>query len=44
MSVKLNFTLDRSKFHPTVGTNPNVLIKNELERCFTEKGIICSRV
>ena len=38
MSVKLNFTIDRSRFQS------NVVIKNELERCFTEKGIMCSRV
>ena len=41
MSVKLNFKLDRSKF---VVANMNVFIKNELEKCFTEKGILISRV
>ena len=44
MSVKLNFKLDRSKFNPAVGANVNVFIKNELEKCFTEKGILTSRV
>ena len=44
MSVKLNFTLERSKFQSTVGVDLNIVIKNALERCFTEKGIVCSRI
>ena len=44
MSVKLNFKLDRSKFNHAVAVNINVNIKNELEKCFTEKGIVSSRI
>ena len=44
MSVKLNFTLERNKFQSNDGVNLNIVIKNELERCFTEKGLMFSRI
>ena len=43
MSVKLNFKLERSKFGHISGTNISIGIKNELEKCFTEKGLQFSR-
>ena len=44
MSVKLNFKIIRRKYNHTTGGNINVLIRNELEKCFTEKGISYSRI
>ena len=43
MSVKLNFKLEREKFSHITGTNVNIGIRNELEKCFTEKRLQFSK-
>ena len=44
MSVKLNFTIDQRKFNNVLGVNVKQTIKNELEKCFTTKGIAFLRI
>ena len=44
MSVKLNFKLDHGKLNHNHGSNVNQHIKNELEKCFSTKGIQVARV
>ena len=44
MSVKLNFKINRDHFNQSHGVNINQYIKNELEKCFTSKGIQVLRI